>query len=463
MPSRRADPRTTRRAFLHAGGMSWLGLAVDDVLRRRACPGGTSGSGRPVRGVILAFCTGGISQLDTFDPKPDAPLEIRGGFGTVATALPGVRVCEHLPGLARRLGRAALVRSMTTPTLIHEPAAHRIFGGVNETPAGTGTAASRSDRPHLGALAAAVAPGRSPAGLPHSVVLPTRLNFEGSVFPGQNAGFLGPRFDPWHLVGDPTDPDFGPTELTLPEGLTPARLDARSTLLAAVEAQRREMDRRADSPTAILDHARRRAAELLASRRCRDAFDLAREDPRLRDRYGRTMMGQGLLLGRRLVEAGVPLVQVNLGESNLWDTHANNFGRLKDGLLPPFDRAVSALMDDLDARGLWDEVLVVVTGEFGRTPRIGVVSTKDGAGATPDGRDHWGSVFTLLAFGGGVGRGRVLGASNRLASHPASAAYSPADLGATILSALGVDPRAEVHDRLGRPFPVNLGTPIPWS
>ena len=355
MTSRGAGLCVPRRAFLRAGGMSWLGLALDDVLRRRADAGNAPAARRPVRGVILAFCTGGISQLDTFDPKPDAPSEIRGDFGTIATALPGVRVCEHLPGLARRLGRATLVRSMTTPTLIHEPAAHRIFGGVDETPAGTGAAATRSDRPHLGALAAAVAPGRSPTDLPHSVVLPTRLNFEGAVFPGQDAGFLGPRFDPWHLVGDPTEPGFGPTELTLPEGLTPARLDARSALLATVEAQRRAIDRRLDSPTAILDHARRRAGELLASPRCRDAFDLAGEDPRLRDRYGRTLMGQGLLLGRRLVEAGVPLVQVNLGESNVWDTHANNFGRLKDGLLPPFDRAVSALMDDLDARGLWDE------------------------------------------------------------------------------------------------------------
>jgi uncharacterized protein (DUF1501 family) len=174
-------------------------------------------------------------------------------------------------------------------------------------------------------------------------------------------------------------------------------------------------------------------------------------------------MGQGLLLGRRLVEAGVPLVQVNLGESNVWDTHENNFGRLEDALLPPFDRAVSALMDDLEARGLWDEILVVVTGEFGRTPRIGVVSTKDGAGAKPDGRDHWASVFSLFAFGAGVARGRVLGASDRLAAHPASPSFSPADLGATILQALGVDPRAEVFDRFGRPFPVNLGTPIPWA
>jgi hypothetical protein len=449
--------------FLRAGGLSWLGLGLDEVLRRRAAGAATVSPNRPVRGVILAFCTGGISQLDTFDPKPDAPAEIRGEFGTIATALPDVRVCEHLPEVARRLGRTTLVRSMTTPTLVHEPAAHRVFGGVNETPAGTGVAASRSDRPHLGALAAAAGPRRAPRGLPHAVVLPTRLNFEGTVFPGQNAGFLGPKLDPWHLVGDPTEPAFVPADLTLPEGLTPARLDTRAGLLAALDSQRRALRQAADSPFPAHDEARRRATEMLASPACRDAFDLSREDPRLRDRYGRTLMGQGLLLGRRLVEAGVPLVQVNLGESNVWDTHENNFGRLKGVLLPPFDRAVSALIDDLEARGLWDEVLVVVTGEFGRTPRIGVVSTKDGAGAKPDGRDHWASVFSLLAFGAGVGRGRVLGASNRIASHPAAPAYSPADLGATILRALGVDLGADVYDRFGRPFPVNLGNPIPWA
>jgi hypothetical protein len=443
--------------------MSWLGLALDDVLRGQAVASGSAAARRPVRGVILAFCTGGISQLDTFDPKPNSPLEIRGSFETIATSVPGLRVCEHLPGVARRLDRVTVVRSMTTPTLVHEPAAHRIFGGVVETPAGTGTAATRSDRPHLGALAAAVAPSRCPRGLPHTVVLPTQLNFEGTVFPGQNAGFLGPRYDPWHLVGDPTDPSFGSVELTLPEGLSSARLEARDTLLAAIESQRRLIDRRVESPTDVLDDARRRAGELLASPTCRAAFDLEREDPRLRDRYGRTLMGQGLLLGRRLVEAGVPLVQVNLGESNIWDTHENNFGRLENTLLPPFDRAVSALIDDLEARGLWDEVLVIVTGEFGRTPRIGVVSTKDGAGAKPDGRDHWASVFSLMAFGGGVGRGRVLGSSDLLAAHPASEAYSPADLGATILGALGVDTQGEILDRLGRPFPINLGTRIPWT
>jgi uncharacterized protein (DUF1501 family) len=202
--------------------------------------------------------------------------------------------------------------------------------------------------------------------------------------------------------------------------------------------------------------------DVLASARIRRAFDLSREDPRIRDEYGRTLMGQGLLLGLRLVEAGVSLVQVNLGDSNVWDTHEDNFGRLRNILLPPFDRAVSSLMDDLERRDLRDEVLVIVTGEFGRTPRVGQ-PIKGGAGAKPDGRDHWPGVFTLLAFGAGVGCGRVLGASDRLAAFPMTPSYSPADLAANVLQTLGVDASRMLTDALGRPFPVNSGTPIPWA
>jgi hypothetical protein len=406
--------------------------------------------------VILAFCPGGPSHLDTLAPKPEAPSEVRGSFGTLATALPGVRVCEHLPRLARRLDRLTLVRSMTTTSPDHELAVHRLLTGVNETPPGTGVAASRNDRPHLGALLAAARP--APHGLPPAVILPTRLTFEGATFPGQNAGFLGARYDPWHLVGDPTARDFA-ANLTLREDLSVPRLQDRDALLAAVDAQRRDLDRQA---AGALDATRRRAIELLTSTACRTALDLDREDPKLRDRYGRTLMGQGLLLGRRLIEAGVPLVQVNLGDSNVWDTHTDNFTRLKDTLLPPFDAAVSALLDDLADRGLWDDVLVVVTGEFGRTPRVGT-PIKGGAGATPTGRDHWPRVFSLLAFGSGVGCGQVLGASDRTASDPASAAYTPADLAANVLQALGVDAAAEVPDATGRPLPVNLGTPIRWN
>lgn len=442
----------SRRAVLRAGALGWLGLGLADVLA--AAPARS----RRRRGVILAFCPGAPSHLETLDPKPDAPAEIRGSFGTLATALPGVRFGEHLPELARRLDRMTLVRSMTTTSPVHELAVHRLFGGVTETPANTGVAASRRDRPHLGALVAAARPG--PAGLPSAVVLPTRLTFEGAIFPGQNAGFLGARYDPWHLVGDPAAPGFGPSSLTLPEGLDLARLRQRTELLSLVDAERRALDQQA--ACTVLDEHRRQALAILTSPACRNAFDLEREQPRLRDRYGRTLMGQGLLLGRRLIEAGVPLVQVNLGESNVWDTHTDNFTRLKNVLLPPFDRAVSALIDDLSERGLMEDVLVVVTGEFGRTPRIGL-PIKGGAGATPTGRDHWPGVFSLLAFGAGVARGQVLGASDRHAAHPASASYTPADLGATILGVLGVKPDAEIHDMFGQPFLVNTGAAIPWG
>jgi hypothetical protein len=443
---------------LRAGALTWFGLGLADLFRARAGTAAAPVARRPIRGVILAFCPGAPSHLETLDPKPDAPREIRGSFGTIATALPGVRLGEHLPELARHLDRMTLVRSMTTTSPVHELAVHRLFGGVNETPPNTGVAASRRDRPHLGALLAAHRASRT--GLPPAVIFPTRLTFEGAIFPGQNAGFLGARYDPWHLVGDPNGPEFGPANLALPEDLHLPRLQGRSALLATVDAQRRDLDQQPAGGT--LDDHRRRAIALLTSPSCRAAFDLAREDPKLRDRYGRTLMGQGLLLGRRLVEAGIPLVQVNLGESNVWDTHTENFTRLKDILLPPFDRAVSALVDDLSARGLFDDILVIVTGEFGRTPRIGT-PIKGGAGATPTGRDHWPDVFSLLAFGAGVGRGLVLGASDRMASHPASAAYTPADLAANLLQALGVDPLAKIHDTLGQSFQVNTGTPIPWS
>ena len=217
-------------------------------------------------------------------------------------------------------------------------------------------------------------------GIPPAVILPTRLAFEGTTFPGQNAGFSAARHDPWHLVGDPADPSFAASVLNLPAEVGLDRSEERSKLLRIVETQQRAFDRSASVDD--FDRFHRQAIDLLVSGRCRRAFDLSREDPRLRDRYGGTLMGQGLLLGLRLVEAGVPLVQVNLGDSNVWDTHENNFGRLKSILLPPFDQAVSALIDDLEGRGLWDEVLVIVTGEFGRTPRIGQ-PIKGGLGQSP--------------------------------------------------------------------------------
>lgn len=439
---------------MRAGGLGWLGLGLADLFRGQARAG--EAAPRKARAVILAFCPGGPSHIETFDTKPDAPSEVRGPFGVIDTSLPGVRCVEHLPELSRRMHRATLVRSMVTTSPVHELAVHRLLGGMVEPPEGTGVAASRLDAPHVGSLVAAMR--LAPQGLPPTVTLPTRLEFQGAVFPGQHAGFLGPRFDPWHFVGDPGADGFGPPVVELPDSLTLERMERRERLLREIESQRAAI---ASAPNPF-DPFRAKAADLLASPACREAFDLGRESPRTRDRYGRTLMGQGLLLGRRLAEAGVPLVQVNLGESNVWDTHKENCRKLKDELLPPFDRAVSALIDDLTERGLMDEVLVVVTGEFGRTPHIGR-PIAGGAGASPDGRDHWPGVFTLLAFGAGVARGGVVGASDRLAAHPITDSYSPADLAATVLASLGIAPDAIARDAKDRPFRINHGNPIPWG
>jgi hypothetical protein len=403
--------------------------------------------------VILAFLTGGMSHLDTIDPKPEAPEEIRGSFRTIKTSVPGIRFGEHLPRLARALRELTLVRSMRTLTLVHEPATHRLLCGVDQTSAGTGNIASRHDRPHLGALLAWSRPEL--AGVPPAVVLPTRLRSAGN-YPGQNAGFLGARYDPWFVLGNPTAANFGPGTLVLPEDVAGDRLEDRGALLAAVDRLER------DAAAGAMDAHRRQAMSILTSDACRHAFDLGREHANVRARYGRTFMGQGLLLARRLVEAGVPLVQVNMGPNEAWDTHGDNFQALRTDLLPPFDRALSALVEDLTLRGLRDDVLVVATGEFGRAPRVGQ-AVPGGCGASRNGRDHWAGVFSLLAFGAGVGRGHVLGGSDRFAAYPATASYTPADLGASFLHALGVDRMAHLRDDLGQWVPVNTGTPIPWG
>jgi hypothetical protein len=440
--------------LLQAGSLSFFGLTLPGLLRARAEAAAFPQQNRPrVRGVILAFLTGGMSHLDSIDPKPEAPKEIRGTFNTIKTALPGVRFTEHLPRLAAALGEMTLVRSMQTPTLVHEQAAHRMLCGVDQTPPGTGNTASRRDRPHLGSLLALARPDLT--GVPAAVVLPNRLQALGN-YPGQNAGFLGARYDPWFVLGDPNAANFGPGNLALPAEVSVERLGERSELLSAID----NLERSAASGS--MDAHRQQAIGILTANTCRDAFDLSREHPAVRGRYGRNRMGQGLLLARRLIEAGVPLVQVNMGNSEMWDTHGDNFRLLKDTLLPPLDRSLTALMEDLTLRGLRDEVLVVVTGEFGRAPRLGQ-AVPGGCGASPNGRDHWGNVFSMLAFGAGVGRGQVLGASDRLAAYPATTPYGPADVGANVLQALGVNLSAVLRDDTGQSFPVNSGTPIPWG
>ncbi|MFO0953348.1 MAG: DUF1501 domain-containing protein [Isosphaeraceae bacterium] len=457
----------SRREWLRIGGvagLSGLSRAALGANPRPAKPGDPPGFGR-ARSVLIVYANGGQSQLETWDPKPDAPDQIRGAFGSIPTSVPGVRVGEHLPRLARLADRYTIVRCVSHEDTDHGSATYLALTGRYHIRRSANPLPSPTDYPALGALLERVRPSKS---APYTAV---HVNGPALVpelpGPGQDGGFLGREYEPL-LVGDVTlGPETLPT-LELPPELTPARVGARRTLLGTIDSfrSRFETDRRLRD----MDGLYRQAYELLDSPRARAAFDIESEPGRVRDRYGRHRSGQACLLGRRLVEAGVPLVTVFWNHSARgqdthpdqidaygWDTHNDIFDVYRDHLLPRFDVSFSALLEDLDARGLLDETLVLCMGEFGRAPRVAVESKF--AGALP-GRKHWAGVYSVVAAGAGVSRGAVLGASDRLAAYPASGRVGPWDLAATVLSALGVDPAQEATDPVGRPFPLTLGRPV---
>jgi hypothetical protein len=450
-PTHRHGIGLTRRELLQVGYSGLLGIGASSLWPEggSACTPGAPGP-KKAGSVVLIFLTGAPSHLDTFDLKPDAPVEIRGEFKQIATKAPGVSFCEHLPGLAARADKIAVIRSMTHGLPSHEHATHMMLTGINELPPGSTHMASRADRPCFASGLDFVRPRSD--GVPNGVNLPTYLN-NGYGFSGQNAGVLGARFDPWHIKADPSAPGFRVEELTLPAGLTADKVGNRRALLAHIERQTMLFEKLGSGQAFGGIHDK--AFTMLTSSGVKRAFDLDREDPRLRDRYGRHMFGQSLLLARRLVQAGVPIVQANMGHMNNWDTHIDNCGQLRTRLLPPLDQGVSAFLDDLGAHGLLEETLVVMVGEFGRTPRIGQSSTNDASQRT--GRDHWAGVFSAMFAGGGVRGGRVIGKSDKIAAYPATRGYYPADLGATIYHALGADPTSQVRDQLGRPLQLNRG------
>jgi hypothetical protein len=349
----------------------------------------------------------------------------------------------------------AIVRSLSHKYTNHLNATHEVLTGHAQPGAFFDKVASRDDYPCYASGIDVVRPRRD--GVPSGVMLPTFLTEGPLTWPGQHAGFLGPKHDPWQVRQDPSRPGFGFEGLTLPAGLSVERLDRRKSLLDLVSASRGRLAARVVETKDPFAEQVDRAYSLLLSGKVARAFDLSGEDPKLRDRYGRHMYGQSLLLARRLVEAGVRVIQVNMGRVQTWDTHSANFKSLKDRLLPPTDRGVAALLDDLDLRGLLDETLVVVTGEFGRTPRIG---SSTGNNNTRDGRDHWAAVFSAIFAGGGVRGGQTIGQSDKMGAYPASRPYTPADLAATIYRALGVDPATELHDRLNRPIQLCTGQEI---
>ncbi|MFO0848182.1 MAG: DUF1501 domain-containing protein [Gemmataceae bacterium] len=443
------NPAFRRREFLRAGALSLFGLGLPTLA---AATGGLRPplARKKAKSCIVLFMWGGPAQQDTWDLKPDAPEQFRGEFKPIRTNVPGLQICEHLPKLAKRADKLCLIRSMTHPDVNHTTATHHLLTG-RPAPPGPRT----DDWPNYGAVLAKLGRGRGP--LPPYVsmmpVVPDGAPRFVEQSHGQGAGFLGPVYDPMRIDADASRPNYSVGELALSADLDAARLGGRQGLLQSLDAQLGRLDSQAEAMTA---HSRR-AFDLLAAPKVTVAFDLSREPTAVRERYGMNRHGQSVLQARRLVEAGVPLVTVfwpNDGITNVsvyWDTHSRNFIDLKTRLCPVADQAFSALLDDLGDRGLLDETLVVWTGEMGRTPRVGQ-SVVGGAGAGRDGRDHWGKVFTTVLAGGGVRGGAVYGASDKYAAEPAANPVPPADLAATVYHCLGVDPRMELRDRLGRPL-----------
>lgn len=438
-----------RREFLRAGALSLFGLGLPTVLQ---AANQLSSTPRRAKACIVLFMWGGPAQQDTWDMKPDAPEVYRGEFKPIPTAVPGLQICEHLPLLAQRANDLCLIRSMTHTDVNHLTASHHLLTG---RPAPSGSL--DEDWPNYGAVLAKLGRGRGPLP-PYVSMMPEVPNAAPRFVEqthGQGAGILGPAYNPMRIDADGSKPDYRVGEFALRADLNAVRLQGRQGLLQSLNAQVRKMEDQAG--VEAIESNYRRAFSILASPEVTAAFDLSQEPRETRERYGMNIHGQSVLQARRLVEAGVPLVTVfwpNEGITNVsvyWDTHRRNFIDLKSRLCPVTDLAFSALLDDLRDRGLLDETLVVWTGEMGRTPKVGQ-AVVGGAGAGSDGRDHWGRVFTSVLAGGGVKGGTVYGSSDRFAAEPSKNATRPADLAATIYHLLGVDPRMEIRDRLGRPL-----------
>jgi hypothetical protein len=451
----------TRREWLRLGGLFGLGLALPRVADARPAE---PGFGR-AKSVLFVFASGGQSQIDMWDPKPDAPAEVRGVFRPVRTAVPGTLLCEHLPRLAHLTDRFTILRTASHDDLDHGSAAYAALTGHMHPKRSSNPPPSPNDLPTYGAVVQRLRPTTR---FPYSAV---HVNGPALVptipAPGQFGGVLGHAFDPL-VVGDVSRESVALHGLDPVPELPPVRLDGRRTLLRSLDAYRGGLER----DRALLDHDAnyRHAYELLSAPQTRRAFDLDLEPAAVRDRYGRHRAGQACLLGRRLVEAGVPLVTVvwnhtNRGQdltpedpdSHGWDTHNDIFDVLKGSLLPRFDESFSALLLDLEQRGLLDTTLVVCMGEFGRAPQVALEPKF--AGATP-GRKHWAAVYSLVLAGAGVARGAVYGASDHLGAYPKGNPVSPGDIAATMFAALGLDPAAHYTDSTDRPYPVATGKPI---
>jgi hypothetical protein len=435
-----------RREILQVGCSSFLGLSLSDVLRQQVLAAGTESR---AKSVVLVFLTGGGSHIDMFDPKPEVS-EVKGEFDAIATSLPGVHFSDKMPGMAARAGQLALVRSMAHGDNRHLSGSHNALTGSVQSSRGDSNQAkslNRADWPSYGAAVSYLRP-RSDR-LPSQVTLPNPLIEGVLVWPGQHAGFLGPKYDPFVLENDPNNENYKVKNLSLIDGLSVSQLKNRRKLLQSIE--RRQEGVNASLPARKYTSEQELAFSMLTSSNLKRALDINAESPDMRDRYGRHTYGQTLLLARRLVELEMPVVQCNMGRVQTWDTHVDHFPRLKT-MLPALDTGLSAFLDDLHERGLLDQTLVICVGEFGRTPRISPL-----AGQKVPGRHHWAPAYTALFAGAGIRAGQVIGKTDRIGAYPVTAPFHPNDMGATIYNVLGIDSHSMVPDRLGRPRHLNQG------
>jgi hypothetical protein len=447
----------SRREWLRIGGIGLGGLSLPGLLASRA----RANSPEPVsqrkvgkaKAVIVFGLIGGPGHHETWDPKPQAPAEIRGAFGRIATRTPGLFVGELMPRTAQLTDKIAVLRALATNDNAHSSSGYQMFTGMPHQPLNQESATPRAPNnwPCLGGLIRALKPDRGR--LPSAITLPEHIWNDGNFpWPGQDAGFLGTRHHPWLIHCDPANSEFRPPDLTLSADIPALRFDGRRSLLGQVN-HHLDHQLQTAAPEHYSQHAQR-AFDLLASGAARRAFDLDQEPARMRERYGKTRFAQSILLARRLIEAGVTLVQVNWTRikdqpnQGGWDTHATHNQAMQNLLMPIMDQAYSALLEDLQARGLLDETLVVWFGEFGRTPRFNGNA----------GRDHWGHCFSLALAGGGIRGGVVHGSSDRIAGYPQDGRVEPRDFLATIFHCLGYHPDTEVLDVQNRPIPISRGT-----
>ena len=457
-----ANTSINRRDLLRLGQLSLLGslpVLTSRLTNAKPKREETNGFGK-AKSCIILFQVGGPYQCDTFDPKPDASDEVRGPFKIIETAVPGIRVTEALSKTAKLAKHWSVIRSMHHTIRCHNPAIYCSLVGREATDPmarSNQTNASRFDHPHYASVAARLR--RGVVSLPKHVVIPDVVFNGPAKSPGIMAGYLGANFDPFVLGANPADNKFDVEGVGLPADIDKGRFDSRQTLLQQIEQKERLLAKH----DLIVNHgaAYEQAFDLLTTDKAKLAFDLNRETVTLRERYGRTPMGQGALLSRRLVEAGVPFVTVfshTKVEVESWDTHNKHDELSKTKLLPPADQCLSALIEDLAVRGLLDETLVVWMGEFGRTPKMGVNFSNNGNNV--GGRDHWCNCYSVVLAGGGVKGGRVVGSSDKFGGYPKEHPVHISDLAATIYHALGIDPRTQLFDIQGQQRYICDGSPV---